>query len=308
MDEVEASGEELYGDGEFEDLDDRSDVETALMADAPEIPMPLGGVEALRGEGVVLVKSALSPKAASELRSAVLMECEKAAEGDFSEILSPFGRGGEQRRYDLQMPLTPHVVSALGVYSPLRLALPRTRNMLTGRTAGEMLCAVTPLGLLLDSVVGPRGELRELAAFVSKPGCRQQVTHSDTTWTDNPALFTTFVALQPITRDMGPTRFIPGWGSALTRATCKVISSVQRCPVCPTLNRRDALTRRDAPIQEPTRRRLIIFSTASRQRTPSSQRHLAHSARRLLGTPPCTTRDYYTAAETTLREGLMHIP
>ena len=36
-----------------------------------------------------------------------------------------------------------------------------------------------------------------------------QVVHADAVWSAAPLLLTAFVALQPVTREMGPTRFLP---------------------------------------------------------------------------------------------------
>lgn len=57
---------------------------------------------------------------------------------------------------------------------------------------------------------GEDPELWELAAAVSAPGAAPQVVHADTKFVADPCLFTAFVALQSVTIDMGPTRFLPG--------------------------------------------------------------------------------------------------
>jgi len=116
VDEMEVSGEGLYGDGDVEDLDERADCETSMMSHAETVPMPLRGTASLREEGVVLLEKVLSAQAARDLRAEVLEERERAQQGDFSEILSPIGRAGGQRRFDLQLPLMGSVVSALGIH------------------------------------------------------------------------------------------------------------------------------------------------------------------------------------------------
>ena len=45
--------------------------------------------------------------------------------------------------------------------------------------------------------------------IVSVPGCPPQIVHADASWTPRPLLLTSFVACQPVTREMGPTRFLP---------------------------------------------------------------------------------------------------
>ena len=63
--------------------------------------------------------------------------------------------------------------------------------------------------------IGESATLYELSAIISKPGCRQQVLHSDTIASSesdaNAILLTTFVALQDISRCMGPTVMYPGF-------------------------------------------------------------------------------------------------
>lgn len=55
---------------------------------------------------------------------------------------------------------------------------------------------------------GADAELYELAALVAAPGAAPQGLHADTVWNEGGCLFTTFVALQPVSREMGPTRWI----------------------------------------------------------------------------------------------------
>ena len=46
---------------------------------------------------------------------------------------------------------------------------------------------------------------------MSAPGAGAQIVHADTDFAPGPGLLhTTFVALQPVTRALGPTRFLPG--------------------------------------------------------------------------------------------------
>ena len=78
------------------------------------------------------------------------------------------------------------------------------------RALQELLAPDAALGTAVEALGGgPSAELWELAAIVSAPGCAPQVVHADTVWKSTPLLFTSFIALQPITRDMGPTRFLP---------------------------------------------------------------------------------------------------
>lgn len=68
----------------------------------------------------------------------------------------------------------------------------------------------SPLGDLLDSALGPSAVLHELACLISDPGSQRQVLHPDVSFTDDLSIITCFVALQPVSADMGPTVFLPG--------------------------------------------------------------------------------------------------
>ena len=96
---------------------------------------------------------------------------------------------GSNRRWDLRLPTDAPVV---------RTAL------------SELLAPEAALGGALDTLAGgSEAQLWELAAIVSAPGAAPQVVHADTVWQPTPLLFTAFIALQDISREMGPTRFIP---------------------------------------------------------------------------------------------------
>ena len=68
----------------------------------------------------------------------------------------------------------------------------------------------SPLGAALEKLAGRDAVLWELATIMSAPGCPPQIVHADATWSPSPLLLTSFVALQPVERAMGPTRFLPG--------------------------------------------------------------------------------------------------
>lgn len=154
----------------------------------------------VRAAGIARASRVLSKGAASALRAFVLAEVERseaevasgaASERErFSAVLS--GRASmhsARTRWDVRLPLAPPVVAAVdellgGADAPLAFAF--------GRLAG-----------------GGRAELWELAAVVSAPGAAAQLVHADTLFSPEPCLFTAFVALQPVTREMGPTCFVP---------------------------------------------------------------------------------------------------
>jgi len=78
----------------------------------------------------------------------------------------------------------------------------------------ELLGNDAALGAALEALGGGGKakralQLWELAAIVSVPGCEPQIVHADAMWSPEPLLLTAFVALQPVTREMGPTRFLP---------------------------------------------------------------------------------------------------
>ena len=83
------------------------------------------------------------------------------------------------------------------------------------RALGE---CVRSMGSALVSACGEDATLVELAALVSDPGSTRQPVHPDTAYRSDPSVFTCFVALQDVERDMGPTLFIPGTNNAQAHA------------------------------------------------------------------------------------------
>jgi len=72
------------------------------------------------------------------------------------------------------------------------------------------------MGHLIERILGKQAMLYEFSTLISDPGSQRQVVHPDTPYggaggaaKDDPVLFTTFVALQDIRLDMGPTIFLP---------------------------------------------------------------------------------------------------
>ena len=63
--------------------------------------------------------------------------------------------------------------------------------------------------MLFASIADKKARLWEVAAIVSVPGAAPQIVHADVMWEPQPVLLTAFVALQPVSRAMGPTRFLP---------------------------------------------------------------------------------------------------
>jgi len=154
---------------------------------------------AVRRQGVARVNGALSEVSATELRAFVLRELarvqESQAEGEtLSAVLSPSDlclpdAEAVTTRWDLRLPLTPPVMRALD----------------------ELLGGASEFSVALSELAGgPEAEIWEVAALVSKAGAAPQTIHSDTVFDPSPCLFTSFVALQPVTQELGPTRFLVG--------------------------------------------------------------------------------------------------
>ena len=206
---------------DFDDADDddlevseaatalRAANEEATLKDAPPLALTdgSGATETLESKGVVRLGGALTAQTAVALREHVLHELARlhdgvpssssssGAPGDhFSAVLAPFGsRNAEEDdtapavcRFDLRLRLDPIVRTAL-------------RELLAG-----------DVGAAMEAVAGVDAELYELAALVSKPGAAAQPLHADTLWTAGGCLYTSFVALQPVRREMGATRFVVG--------------------------------------------------------------------------------------------------
>lgn len=56
---------------------------------------------------------------------------------------------------------------------------------------------------------GENAEFHELSALISDNGANAQPIHPDSRFTDEPIMFTVFIALQDINEQMGPTIFLP---------------------------------------------------------------------------------------------------
>lgn len=152
---------------------------------------------AVRQQGVALLPGILGMKTAAALRDFVLIELNAslgAAVANASRTAEALTEGirqareaanKPQTRWELKLPMAPLVQAALSEVfeSPLARAFE-------------------------DLAGGLEAELWELTAIVSMPGAVPQDLHYDTETSRTPCLFTAFVALQDIERDMGPTRFL----------------------------------------------------------------------------------------------------
>lgn len=148
------------------------------------------------GAGVARLGGTLSPATAAALRAYVLAELSDATREPvasclrLSHVIAPTAASGSTTatRWDLRLPMSPIVRTALQ----------------------EVLSEGGALGEALEEAAGGgQAELWELGALISCSGAAAQVVHADVVWRPTPSLHTAFIALQPICRALGPTRFLP---------------------------------------------------------------------------------------------------
>ena len=151
------------------------------------------------GPGVVRMRGVLEDQLAVELRGFILAQLREVRRLVQTEGGAPQGGMAETRlsnvlaadqRWDLRLPM----------------------RSVVRRAIAEMLGHGSPLGEALHLVTGgAKAELWELSAMVSAPGAPSQIMHADCDGAPAPALLhTVFVALQDVTSEHGPTRFVPG--------------------------------------------------------------------------------------------------
>ena len=108
---------------------------------------------------------------------------------------------------------------------------------------------VKALGEVLREACGVDATLVELAALVSDPGSMRQPIHPDTVYTQDPTVYTCFVALQDVTRDMGPTMFIPGTNNAQAHVEFVEGPGINKVgPVLERMNEIGVISRGDATL------------------------------------------------------------
>jgi len=153
-------------------------------------------VERLRTRGVARVDGVLSAETSASLASfvAATLDANEATTGKAKLSPDVFGNVYcKKNRWDVK----------LAYDAPVKRALEE--------------CA-RGLGDILREACGDDARLVELAALVSDPGSMRQPVHPDTAYRRDPTVYTTFVALQDVTRDMGPTLFIPETNTARAHA------------------------------------------------------------------------------------------
>ncbi|CAE7705358.1 CPK30 [Symbiodinium sp. CCMP2456] len=153
-------------------------------------------VRAVQQEGVASIQDALSQKTCQRLRAFVLGELSKACrtvEDDPTQKYTLFSRDIRETR-----------ASKTALETRFELQLPRTN--ITETALMEVLHG--QVGSTLVTLAGSDARLWEFTAMVAMPDAIPQRLHCDT-GSPSPALFTTFVALQDVTENMGPTRLSP---------------------------------------------------------------------------------------------------
>ena len=150
----------------------------------------------VRQKGVARVASVLSHQTAQDMYNFVLQELSTscaAVKADPTTKHFYFSRHIRQTRASKEEPQT-----------RWELQLP-WRN-LTAKVLTQLLQG--PLGSAFAELAGEDAELWEFTALVAGPGAVAQQLHCDVR-SEEPALFTAFVALQDVEHTMGPTRFLP---------------------------------------------------------------------------------------------------
>lgn len=152
---------------------------------------PLDHTSTMEKEGVVHIPRVLSRETTSSLYDSVMRqlfsnqdEADKFSTGVFGATA---GKGQEQTRWELRLKMDDQVQDVLD----------------------ELFRKDCVLQSLVERAAGRDAELWELSVIVSAPGASPQIIHADTAYTPSPRLFTLFVALQDVSKDMGPTRFVP---------------------------------------------------------------------------------------------------
>ena len=173
--------------------------------------------EVLRKEGVVRLAAVLKPETAASLREHVLGElsqlrpCEADevnAESRFSSVLAPLGTASAGGEDGSEEPMAPQPMSPGGGRQQCRWDLRLRLAPVVRHALREVVCG--SVGDALLDACGADAELHELAALVAADGAEPQPLHADTLWSEEVCLMTSFVALQPVSRYMGPTRFLRG--------------------------------------------------------------------------------------------------
>lgn len=186
-----------------------SSVETPSQASHSNETREFTIAHSIQVQGVAKVPAALSCDTAASLLSFAMAERKRclaevarnpsAASNFFSNVQTPraLAEGSPITRWDMRLPLVPVVHAAL-------------RELLVSHSRGGKKQS---LGAAFEAVAGgPGADLWELGVVVTEPGAAAQPIHFDAPCR---CLYTTFVALQDVSHDMGPTCFLLGTHSEL---------------------------------------------------------------------------------------------
>jgi len=188
-----------------------------------------GHAKVLNQEGVVRIDHVLPEAVVNEMRSFVHQLRATATEEVATEAVSRKHRFADvllrKNRCDLTLPLTD----------------------VTYRALYHVLCQ-SAVGATLQTLLGQDAVLYEFSCLISDGGSDRQVVHPDTGFarddTDCPSLYTTFVALQDIAPDMGPTCWLPGTHTRTAHDAFKD----EMAPSATTDSPKDALLRRQSSV------------------------------------------------------------
>ncbi|GFH53629.1 hypothetical protein CTEN210_10105 [Chaetoceros tenuissimus] len=151
-------------------------------------------------EGVARVNGCMSIETSQNLLAFVnqqlLDSIDEVSNGEADEISRFADVLGKKKRWDMLLPLeeSNEVMQAL-------------HEIFYSDASG--------LGGAIESIVGKDAKLYELSALISDPGSERQAIHPDFPYQDTiPPALTSFIALQDIEPDMGPTTFLPRSSSA----------------------------------------------------------------------------------------------
>lgn len=167
----------------------RAQREHATITPRAAVMVPsVAACDDVRRDGAARVKTGCSAAEIEALRAFVLRTVASGSRPvvDWCVSAAP---GGPETRLDL----------------PLPLGAPAVRAALRG-----MLAEGTASGDALAALAGDDAELFELAVLVSAPGAPPQSIHADTPFSPRPTSHTCFMALQDVSRPMGPTMVLLG--------------------------------------------------------------------------------------------------
>jgi ectoine hydroxylase-related dioxygenase (phytanoyl-CoA dioxygenase family) len=139
----------------------------------------------LTKEGVVRIDNVLSPALADTIRQSVYTMRQESETLVQSGTLPSISRFADvllkSNRCDMTIPI----------------GLPWVANALSS------ILVDSPVGKVMEVLLGQDCILYELSSLMSDPGSQRQVVHPDTPYREEPVLYTCFVALQDIEMDMG---------------------------------------------------------------------------------------------------------